>query len=204
MSARDEVLGRLRRVEPSTPMPDQYAGWVAPDDPVGLFVARASAVGIEVIRPSGPQWSDAIVSVLKQRGARTVAVWDDPILEPVQRGLRAAGVAAITPAEQTKAWLAQADAGITTAEYAIALSGTLVLVCDPQRPRSTSLLPPLHVAVLPEDRIVPTVGHLFAQLRPPLASALTFITGPSRTADIELTVVKGVHGPITVMVVLLP
>lgn len=203
MSARDEVLGRLRTLGPSIPLPDRYAAWGAPDDPVGLFVARASAVGIDVIRPSGLQWSDAVVAVLKSRGARTVAVWEDPLLEPLPQNLGAAGIAMITPAEQTKSWLAQADAGITTAEYGIALSGTLVLSCDAQRPRSTSLLPPLHVAVLPQDRIVPTVGHVFTQLRPPLPPALTFITGPSRTADIELTVVKGVHGPVEVIVVLL-
>lgn len=52
-------------------------------------------------------------------------------------------------------------------------------------------------------RIVPTLGHLFQRVGRPLPSALTFITGPSRTADIELTPVQGVHGPVEVVVYLL-
>jgi len=99
--------------------------------------------------------------------------------------------------------LATVDAGVTTVDYAIALSGTLLLACDVHRPRSTSLLPPLHIAVLSADRIVPTLDHFFQHVTRPLPSALTFITGPSRTADIELTPVKGVHGPVEVIIYLL-
>jgi L-lactate dehydrogenase complex protein LldG len=203
MTSRELILRRLRTTGEPVPLPASYGGWDIPDDPVGLFVSRASAVGIEVLRPTGPQWGDSLAAALRERGVQSAAVWDDPLLEPARAALRSAGLTIVAAAEHTKERLADVDAGITTADYAVALSGTLVLSCDPQRPRSTSLLPPLHVAVLPVDRIIPTLGELFARMPTAVPSALTFITGPSRTADIEMTVVRGVHGPVSVVVFLI-
>ena len=129
-------------------------------------------------------------------------LWDDPLLSPLAAALESSGIEVISPARHSFDRLAEVAAGITTADAAIALTGTLLLPCDARRPRSTSLLPPLHMAVLPANRIVPTLGHLFQELSRPLPSALTFITGPSRTADIELTPVMGAHGPTEVIVYL--
>ena len=97
--------------------------------------------------------------------------------------------------------LASADIGITGADFAIADTGTLVLLSGPEQPRLTSLLPPVHIAILEKETIVPNIHALFARLGKSyenydkLCSCISFITGPSRTADIELNLTLGVHGP---------
>ena len=89
------------------------------------------------------------------------------------------------------------DAGVTTAQLAIAETGTLVLESDSERHRLVSLVPPIHIALVKAENVVPTLGHAFSVVRrgAGLSRAITFITGPSRTADIELTLSIGVHGP---------
>lgn len=105
---------------------------------------------------------------------------------------------------------AAAEIGVTAVDYALADTGTLVLRTGLGRARSVSLLPPVHIALLKPDQIIPGLDELFPLLADTSAgsngtldSALTFITGPSRTADIELTLVVGVHGPQELHVVLL-
>lgn len=95
--------------------------------------------------------------------------------------------------------------GVTGAVAGIAESGTIALASGPGRPRLASLLPPVHVAVLREDRLYGSLPELLAA-HADLAgqgSNLVLITGPSRTADIEMTLTRGVHGPREVHVVLL-
>jgi L-lactate dehydrogenase complex protein LldG len=97
---------------------------------------------------------------------------------------------------------ALADLGLTGVDYALAETGTLVLSAGKGQARAISLLPPVHIAVLRPEQVIPGLTDLFPLLRRDteaaggtLSSAVTFITGPSRTADIELTLVVGVHGP---------
>jgi L-lactate dehydrogenase complex protein LldG len=95
--------------------------------------------------------------------------------------------------------------GVTGADAALADSGATVLVGGPGRSRLASLLPPVHVAILPVDRVLPDLATLFAE-RPGLldeASNVVCVAGPSRTADIEMTLSHGVHGPTHVHVVLI-
>ena len=89
------------------------------------------------------------------------------------------------------------DVGITTAQAAIAETGTLVLDSARERHRLVSLVPPVHIAIVDASKIYPTLGETLSMLRndKELSPAVTFITGPSRTADIELTLTIGVHGP---------
>jgi len=203
MSAREEILRRLRATgEAEAPLPEIRAPIRITGDPVQLFLERAAAVGADVVRITSGGLAERVVRDLRRRGVQAVAVWEDPVLASVQSALRAEGVEILLPQDQTSTRVTRADAGVTTADYAIAETGTLVLTCSPLRPRSTSLLPPLHVAVLSRDRILPTLEHLFTDLHV-LPSALTFITGPSRTADIELTPVQGVHGPVSIQVYVL-
>lgn len=203
MSVREQILGRLRASGgPSMPLPEIRTPVRAVADPIDLFTERAAAVGARVVTTALGRFAEVLADDLRRQGTRVVAICDDPLLTPLTPALAAAGIEVISPSQASRVRLAEVDAGITTADYAIAATGTLVLTCSPQRPRSTSLLPPLHIAVLPQDRVVPTFAHLFDNLRM-LPSALTFITGPSRTADIELTPVQGVHGPTSVQVYLL-
>ena len=89
------------------------------------------------------------------------------------------------------------DVGITTAQAAIAETGTLVLDSSRERHRLISLVPPVHIAIVAASRIYATLADVLALLQDgkELSPAITFITGPSRTADIELTLTIGVHGP---------
>ncbi len=100
--------------------------------------------------------------------------------------------------------LERADVGMTGADYALADTGSLVLLSSAFEPRLISLLPPIHLAVVSRDRLLTNLDELVKVLPDPaaLTSALVIITGPSRTADIEQILVRGVHGPREVHVLL--
>lgn len=89
------------------------------------------------------------------------------------------------------------EVGITRAQAAIAETGTIVLDSSCERNRLVSVVPPVHIAVVAASKIRETLGETLAMLQSgdELSPVITFITGPSRTADIELTLTIGVHGP---------
>ncbi len=94
--------------------------------------------------------------------------------------------------------------GVTDCFCAIAETGTLMLISTSDSPPTLSLLPETHVAIVSVERIVPTMEAAFARFRSEFAvmpPAVNFISGPSRTADIEQTIVLGAHGPCRVHVV---
>ncbi len=110
--------------------------------------------------------------------------------------------------ERYRGLLLDAAVGITTADYALADTGTLVIVSGGEQHRLISLLPPAHVCLLDPARILPSLTYLLADVRgrfDDLQSApknMTCITGPSRTADIEQAITMGVHGPKSLHVIL--
>jgi L-lactate utilization protein LutC len=110
----------------------------------------------------------------------------------------------ITDRAELRELCATADFGITSADYALADTGTLVMISSPREARMISLLPPAHIAVLPRDRILTGLDELFSLHPCPSieTSSMVLITGPSRTADIEQILVRGVHGPGEVTVVI--
>ena len=112
----------------------------------------------------------------------------------------------ITDREQLRNACATADIGITSADYALADTGTLVMLSSPAEARMVSLLPPEHIAVVPRDRILTGLDELFSILPNPAeqSSSMVLITGPSRTADIEQILVRGVHGPGRISVIVAP
>ena len=89
------------------------------------------------------------------------------------------------------------EVGITKAQAAIAETGTIVLDSSRERNRLVSVVPPVHIAIVAASRIYATLAEVLAMLQSgaEVSPAITFITGPSRTADIELTLTIGVHGP---------
>lgn len=150
--------------------------------------------------------------IARERGAREVVTWSPcelgidlrPCLEP--RGLRVA----VPPPDRLedaerryREAAARAQIGVTGADFVLAETGTLILISGSGRPRSASLLPESHVAVFGRERLLETLEQVGVMLealhaRPTdvmTGGAITFITGPSRTADIELTLTRGVHGP---------
>jgi L-lactate utilization protein LutC len=98
-----------------------------------------------------------------------------------------------------------AGLGVSGVDYALADTGSLVVLSGPGHARSASLVPPIHVALVKAEEVLGDLNDLFPLLkaRGALSSAIAFITGPSRTADIEMTLVVGVHGPQQLHVVLL-
>ncbi|MDR7420001.1 MAG: lactate utilization protein C [Armatimonadota bacterium] len=217
--SRDVILGRIRAArealawaapqgaEPGTAAPASDALPALPPaqrfpDIVGLFVQRARQVGMLVdIVASPAEAARRVASLCGERGMRRAAAWATPDLAALGDVLAAQGIEVLAPGSSVEQ-VATADLGVTGAEWGIAETATLVLPSGPQQPRLASLLPPVHVAVLAADRIVPDLHALFARVGF-LPSALTLITGPSRSADIGLTPVLGAHGPMEVSVVLI-
>ena len=120
--------------------------------------------------------------------------------------MEVAGVrSGVADREVLRSLCASAGVGITSADYALADTGTLVMLSSPEEARMISLLPPAHIAVVPCNRILSGLDELFSILPAPAAvsSSMVLITGPSRTADIEQILVRGVHGPGEITVVLL-
>jgi L-lactate dehydrogenase complex protein LldG len=111
-----------------------------------------------------------------------------------------------TLGQSPRAFQATADVGVTGCDAAAAETGSLVMFSAPGRSRVVSLLPPFHVAVVERHRIHFSMAEVFDAYRDRLESSAscTFITGPSRTADIELTLTLGIHGPGRVAVIVGP
>jgi len=148
-----------------------------------------------------------VFALLEARGVRRVLAWDDPWLRPAGLGnaLRAAGIVTescwLSPdgPERTSRLKAldEVVVGLTGAYSALADTGSLVVVSGPGRGRIASLLPPTHIAVIGAEQLSPTLAA-FLSANPAVAdvgSNVVAITGPSRTGDIEGTLVLGVHGP---------
>ncbi|MFG1643211.1 lactate utilization protein C [Amycolatopsis sp. NPDC049252] len=189
MSAREEILaavrGALRNADRTeAPVPRDYRT-VAPPNIVDLFAERVVDYRAALTRCTKAELPDAIREALGT--ARKVLV---PKGFPIELD----GVPDATDLDTF-------DAVVTTAALGIATTGTLVLDHGPgQGRRALSLVPDVHVCVLPEDRIVPGVPQAVAALDP--ARPQTWISGPSATSDIELTRVEGVHGPRTLHVII--
>ncbi len=171
------------------------------------FQARAEAVSAQVHRVAGkPQALDFVLDVLDKEGVEDVsgrhAVWaNGRLLDGVDR----AAVAARQPGirfDVTREAAAGARVGVSEMDFAIADTGTLVQVATAVEQRLVSTLPIVHVAIAPARRVVPDLASLLRQVRPGEIGYLAFITGPSRTADIERVLTIGVHGPERLVIVL--
>lgn len=192
MSARDEILGRVRdalaEVSPAVAVP---AAPRAPDrgDLVALFDERVADYRAVVTRCA----ADDLASVV------TEALGGVPVVVPPGLGLEVPG--SVVDDGLSAAELDAIDAVVTRARVGIAETGTIVLDHTPdQGRRAISLVPDLHVCIVGASQVVPDVPDAIALLDP--ARPTTWISGPSATSDIELDRVEGVHGPRTLHVVL--
>jgi L-lactate dehydrogenase complex protein LldG len=128
--------------------------------------------------------------------ARSLALSDNPVLDRLIREVDLE-VDELCIAPST-ADVFHIDVGITTAQAGIAETGTLVLDSTQERNRVVSLVPPVHIAILESEKIYETLAQTLEAFHPEgaeVSQAITFVTGPSRTADIELILAIGVHGP---------
>ena len=214
--ARREILGAIREnlARGSTPPGPLPAPQSSPPDPLSVpergdvqrvrtFTERLAAVGAHCTVVSGEaEAAAALAGILSGAGARRIAGSDAPLVQRLLRPLRDRFEIA-DPERLSRNDLFACDAGVTTAQWGIAETGTLVLESARERSRLLSLVPPIHVAVLSTRCICESLGDALDRVRQATSHAITFITGPSRTSDIELTLVVGVHGPQTVHVLLL-
>jgi L-lactate dehydrogenase complex protein LldG len=133
-------------------------------------------------------------ALVKEQNIHKATVWQTPHL--MQLGiteiLNSLGVDRVSP-NASKYEMGLCDLGITEADYLLSETGTLVLHSAADKPRAVSLLPRIHLAIVRAEMLRADMHQVFAEAKN--SHYLVLITGPSRTADIELTVTLGVHGP---------
>ena len=152
---------------------------------------KLSGVGQEL---SSSDIDSALKALVTEQSIRKASVWSTPGLQQLRitNYLISLGVELISP-NADKHEMALCDLGITEADYLLAETGTLVLRSSAEKPRAVSLLPRVHLAIVRTEMLRADLHQVFAEAKD--SHYLVFITGPSRTADIELTVTLGVHGP---------
>jgi L-lactate dehydrogenase complex protein LldG len=207
-TARERILGRLRsapRLEVPHPGPEPPAG-IAPER--GALIERLKTlmetVRTEVHRVPQDGWVERLQEILRTRSIRTLLY-----APATNRGSALASawqqnpaglpelVAYAEPIENFKDRLFAMDASLTEAAGAVADTGALILRPSAAEPRLMSLVPPVHIAVLAADTVYPSLSEAMRQGAWPgdMPTNLLLISGPSKTADIELVLAFGVHGP---------
>lgn len=180
------------------------------DSLIESFIKELLNVNTEIREAQGEEeLRDFIAGLVRKKGVSSFIMWESDYLNSLglKELLKKEGLRQITSNDKNE--IAEAGMGITGADYAIADMGTLVLLTDEDRPRSVSLLPPIHLAIVKRSDIVTDIRELFIILKQRLdagqstPSCMTFITGPSRTADIELNLTLGVHGPKELYVIII-
>jgi len=211
MNARQEILSSIRDHLAASARFDAHAVHTqtrqppaksipAKDDRNGTVLERfrqalEAVSGRCVIAQSEDEAAIAIQRIVENTKAKRVAVSDATLVKKILERVKTEAVVLDAPNQSE---LFDCDMGITTAQWAIAETGTLVLESERERHRLASLVPPVHVAIVEAGRIRRTMSEvleLIANSDVGLSRTVTFITGPSRTSDIELTLAIGVHGP---------
>lgn len=226
--SRERILAALRAAQATAPL----SGRLAPrpsrparpaSTPVGQdcwerFAQVLEPLAVRLRLAKSPSEALAhVADIARERGARSYVRWAEL---PVEVDAVLSGVAGLERLEMPSAEsdgsdcrpcpaLARADLGITGAHGALLDSGSLALVAGPDSPRSVSLLPIAHVCLVPRAVLAPDVSALPGLLEAyrsaggSLPACVNLVTGPSSTADIELVLVRGVHGPVAVEVIAL-
>jgi L-lactate dehydrogenase complex protein LldG len=174
---------------------------------IDLFKARAEAVSAQVQRVATKALAmELIVRLLHQESVAdkpgSYAVWAAcPMIGAGERRALESAVPGLR-FDVTRELAAEARVGISQMDWALANTGTVVQTADEVDKRLVSTLPLLHIAIVSADDLLPDLSALFKQCDPRKAAYISFITGPSRTADIERVLTIGVHGPERLIIVL--
>jgi L-lactate dehydrogenase complex protein LldG len=131
-----------------------------------------------------------IENLIFEKSAKTIAISDSDSVTNIAQTINADFIQNASAEE-----LFSCEIGITSAQFGIAETGTLVIESDKEFNRLTSLIPPVHICILEASKLRNNLGEILAELNKNLSKSVTFITGQSRTSDIELTLALGVHGP---------
>jgi L-lactate dehydrogenase complex protein LldG len=170
---------------------------------IAMFKERLEAVGGHcIVAHDEKDVVTAVAGIISELQrtplrARRVAISNAPQLEGLLRQTAVDMEEIATSPDAGK--LFDYDIGVSSAQAAIAETGTLVLDSESERHRLVSLVPPVHIAIVESGKICQTLGEALTTVQGTdareVSPTITFITGPSRTADIELTLAIGVHGP---------
>lgn len=215
---RNQFLGRVKSALRGAEFPDVAGPGAAPavviDDPWARFVAEAEAVAGDVVRvPDAAAAVAAVGAVFTMADSSRFLAWDH--LGDVVAGWDAwVGESGYTRIDATisadpsrriddNARVGGVSVGITTADWGVAASGSVVLCHGPGRPRSASLLVAHHVVLLPAARVVHSLADAMGRVGWGDNSNTVVITGPSRTGDIESILTLGVHGPRRLHIILI-
>ncbi len=226
---RDSILGRIRSALAAARLPDAAAGHPAgftgyPPAPAAgdpLLIDRfgdelASLHGVMHRAASAADAARIAVALTESHGRGPVLSWDEPWLDcpGLLPAFASAGIDVVrfAPPSDGGARREALDAiesievGLTGAFAGLADTGSLVLASGPGRSRAASLLPPVHIAMLRQSRVFATLPAFLAANSGvvDLGSNVVLVTGPSRTADIEMSLTHGVHGPREVHVIVVP
>jgi L-lactate utilization protein LutC len=218
-TTRDEFLQRVRQAvaegnraggSPALPARGSTGYQGAGADPVARFRNEFAAAGGQTHLVGDHTAAAAtVLHLVRTRPVRRVLLGGGDILTALQvvPPLREAGIEVVEVGTQqtSREYFFAADLGLSGVDYLIAETGSVILASRPAQPRSLSLLPPIHVAVAERRQVLPDLFDLFALLgkdADELPACLSIITGPSKTGDIELRLVTGVHGPGEIHVVL--
>jgi len=205
--ARDGILHRIRTAigrsagqPPGDPPPVRLrVSEMSLQARISSTIARVEALAGKAVHTSDP-----CAYVAEALAGKTAVASNAPFL--AECGITSLpGVrSGIADCEELRELCATVDIGITGADYVLADTGTVVLLASPREARLISLLPPAHLAVVRRERILTGLDELFTVVPTPAAdtSSMVLITGPSRTADIEQILVRGVHGPGQITVVI--
>lgn len=207
-TARERILTRLhasgthQTTVPELTLPSALS--LDRDGRIERLATLMAAIRTEVHVVDSGAWLDQLTALARDRGWRGMLFGPDGPLGPAIRdawSVGADGLPDLVPydgaVESFKADLFQIDAGITSVRGGVADTGAVVLWPTPQEPRLLSLVPPVHVAVLDADAIYASLAEMMAaeQWAEGMPTNALLISGPSKTADIEFTLVFGVHGP---------
>jgi L-lactate dehydrogenase complex protein LldG len=207
-TARERILARLyasgthQTEVPDAPLPPQPA--LDREARIERLVELMTAIRTEVHIVAADGWLDKLKELAREKGWKQLLYGPDaPIGAAVEAGWKADAeglpdlIAYNDPVETFKEGLFQIDAGVTGTRGGVADTGAVVLWPTAQEPRLMSLVPPVHVAVLDADAIYNSLSEMMAaeNWADGMPTNALLISGPSKTADIEFTLVFGVHGP---------
>lgn len=207
MTAREEILNRIRTALPGDPLDPaashaaiqrlyNRAGELTAQARLELFIDRLLDYDTEIIQiETAAQIPSAILQ----------AVHDERLVAPSEFPTEwlPAGLAVALDHNLSTAEVDNAQAVLTTCEVAIASTGTIILVhTGAQGRRALTLLPDHHICLVRRDQVVETVPEAFAAVASRSTLPVTTISGPSATSDIEMTRIRGVHGPRRLTVIL--
>ena len=203
------ALGRsaLPTAVPPPPIVDQAVARhvLADGDLAARFTSAAVASNMTVEPVSSDSLAGQIAHALRARGVNRVIVTRSglPGETDLVAELAALGFSAAWWSDTSLDAAYDANAGVTDVWFAVAETGSLAIRASPDHGRAVSLVPPLHIAIVQRSQIVADLIDAMQKIAAEGAgSATVFITGPSKTSDIEMTLVTGVHGPMEVVVLL--